>query len=69
MKRHKARLLIAGFVFLLAPTIFSLTLALDVPPLRGRINDYAGLIPPTEPRRSKSAWPALKRKPVTKSPF
>lgn len=46
MKRHKARLLIAGFVFLLAPTIFfSLTLALDVPPLRGRINDYAGLIP------------------------
>src|SRR6267142_2845148 len=46
MKRHKARLLIAGFVFLLAPTIFfSLTPALDVPPLRGRINDYAGLIP------------------------
>jgi uncharacterized protein len=46
MKLRKARLLIAGFVFLLAPTIFfSLTPALDVPPLRGRINDYAGLIP------------------------
>jgi uncharacterized protein len=45
MKRHKARLLIAGFVFLLAPTTLSLALALDVPPLRGRINDYAGLIP------------------------
>src|SRR6266478_1454986 len=46
MKLRKARLLIAGFVFLLAPTIFfSLAPALDVPPLRGRINDYAGLIP------------------------
>ena len=46
MKLRKARLFLAGLVFLLAPTIlFSLALALDVPPLRGRINDYAGLIP------------------------
>src|SRR5215467_6388004 len=46
MKLRKARLLFAGLAFLLAPTIFfSLALALDVPPLQGRINDYAGLIP------------------------
>jgi uncharacterized protein len=45
MKLRKARLFIAGLVFLLAPTILPLALALDVPPLRGRVNDYAGLIP------------------------
>jgi uncharacterized protein len=46
MKPRKARLLFAGLAFLLAPTIFfSVALALDVPPLQGRINDYAGLIP------------------------
>ena len=46
MKLLKARLFIAGLIFLLAPAIFvSLMPALDVPPLRGRINDYAGLIP------------------------
>ena len=45
MKLRKARMLFAGLALLLAPTIFSLALALDVPPLRGRINDYAGLIP------------------------
>jgi uncharacterized protein len=45
MKLPKARLFFAGLAFLLAPTIFTLALALDVPPLRGRINDYAGLIP------------------------
>jgi uncharacterized protein len=46
MKLGKARLFIAGLVLLLAPTIFfSLAPALDVPPLRGRVNDYAGLIP------------------------
>ena len=46
MKLLKARLFIAGLIFLLASAIFvSLMPALDVPPLRGRINDYAGLIP------------------------
>jgi len=30
---------------LLAPTLISLALALNVPPLRGRVNDYAGLMP------------------------
>jgi uncharacterized protein len=45
MKLPKGRLFVAGLAFLLAPTILSLALALDVPPLRGRINDYAGLIP------------------------
>ncbi len=35
----------AGLALLLALTIVCLALALDVPPLKGRINDYAGLIP------------------------
>lgn len=50
MKLRKARLYLAGLVSLLAPTILSLALALDVPPLRGRINDYAGLIPADKAR-------------------
>jgi uncharacterized protein len=45
MKLRKARVYLAGLAFLLVPTILSFALALDVPPLRGRINDYAGLIP------------------------
>ncbi len=45
MKLRKARVLFAGLAFLLAPTIISFALALDVPPLRGRVNDYAGLLP------------------------
>jgi len=45
MKLRKTWVFLAGFAFLLAWTIFTLALALDVPPLRGRINDYAGLIP------------------------
>jgi len=45
MKLRKARVFLAGLAFLFAPTFFSLALALDVPPLRGRVNDYAGLIP------------------------
>ncbi|HSE89959.1 MAG TPA: TPM domain-containing protein [Candidatus Binatia bacterium] len=45
MKLRKARMFFAGLALLLAPTILSLAMALDVPPLRGRINDYAGLIP------------------------
>jgi uncharacterized protein len=44
MLPNKARHL-AGLVFLLLPLIFSVAFALEVPPLRGRINDYAGLIP------------------------
>jgi uncharacterized protein len=45
MKLRKARVFLAGLAFLFAPTLFSLALALDVPPLRGRVNDYARLIP------------------------
>jgi uncharacterized protein len=45
MKLREARWFLAGLVALLASTIFSLALAMDVPPLRGRINDYAKLIP------------------------
>src|SRR5919108_2196419 len=44
MKLHKARLFFAGLALLLAPTIFSLARALDIPALRGRVNDYAGII-------------------------
>ena len=49
MKLRKARVFFAGLA-LLAPTILSLVLALDVPPLRGRVNDYAKLIPPDSAR-------------------
>jgi uncharacterized protein len=45
MISEKARLVPAVLLFLLLPLIFSLGSALDVPPLRGRINDYAGLLP------------------------
>src|SRR5205823_11800416 len=50
MKLHKARSFFAGLVALLVPTIFSFALALAVPPLRGRINDYAGMIQPDKAR-------------------
>jgi uncharacterized protein len=39
------RRLFPGFLFFLVLAIYSFGLALEVPPLRGRINDYAGLIP------------------------
>jgi uncharacterized protein len=45
MKLHKARLIVAGLGLLLVPILFSFAPALEVPRLRGRINDYAGLIP------------------------
>src|SRR5216117_104679 len=50
MKLHKARFFFAGLVALLVPTIFPFALALEVPPLRGRINDYAGMIKPDKAR-------------------
>jgi uncharacterized protein len=34
-----------GLGLLLTATFFSVVLALQVPPLRGRVNDYAGLVP------------------------
>jgi len=34
-----------GFFFFLVLAIYSLALALEVPPLRGRVNDYAKLLP------------------------
>src|SRR5919109_2417826 len=36
--------LFAGLALLFVPTIFPMALALDIPALRGRVNDYAGLI-------------------------
>src|SRR6476660_10226027 len=43
MKLRTAR--VFGLALLLAPTLISLALALNVPPLRGRVNDYAGMLP------------------------
>jgi uncharacterized protein len=54
MKLHKARSFFAGLALLLVPTIFSFALALEVPPLRGRINDYAGMIQPDKARELES---------------
>ena len=48
MKLRTARVL--GLAFLLVPALISFALALNVPPLRGRINDYAGLMPPDRAR-------------------
>ena len=45
MNLRNARVLFAGLAFLLAPTVVAFVLALDVPPLRGRVNDYAGMLP------------------------
>jgi uncharacterized protein len=39
------RPLFPGFFFFLVLAIYSLALALEVPPLRGRVNDYAKLLP------------------------
>src|SRR5438093_4843770 len=50
MKLHKARSFFAGLVALLVPAIFSFALALEDPSLRGRINDYAGMIQPDKAR-------------------
>jgi uncharacterized protein len=44
MKLHKAWFFFAGLALLLVPTISSIARALDVPALRGRVNDYAGII-------------------------
>lgn len=45
MKRHKARLFFAGLALLLVPILFSFAPALEVPSLRGRVNDLAGNLP------------------------
>jgi uncharacterized protein len=45
MAHYKARLLSAWPALVVVPVVFSFTLAAEVPRLRGRINDYAGLIP------------------------
>jgi uncharacterized protein len=51
MKLHKARLLFAGLALLVVPGVILIARALDVPPLRGRINDYAALIPADKARQ------------------
>src|SRR5688500_20157663 len=51
MKLHKARLLLAGLALLLGLGITATAPALDVPPLRGRINDYAGMLPADKARQ------------------
>jgi uncharacterized protein len=61
MKLHKARSFFAGLVVLLVPTIFSFALALEVPPLRGRINDYAGMIQPDKARELEDRLSSFER--------
>src|ERR687891_2565814 len=46
MKLHQARLFVAGLTLLLVLTILRNGLALEIPALRGRVNDYAGMVPP-----------------------
>ncbi len=45
MSLWHSRPLFPGFFFFLALAIYSLALSLEVPPLRGRVNDYAKLLP------------------------
>jgi uncharacterized protein len=50
MKLLKARLFFAGLALLAVPAIFTIAQALSVPPLRGRVNDYASMIPSDKAR-------------------
>ena len=45
--RHCARFLLIGSLLLFHCSLAS---ALDVPPLRGRVNDYAGVMTQEQPR-------------------
>src|SRR5918996_2763460 len=46
MNPYHGRLLCSQLACLLLLVIHTLALALPVPPLRGRVNDYAGMVPP-----------------------
>jgi len=54
MKRNTARLVFAALALLQTPFFSSLAPALDVPPLRGRVNDYAALLSPAKERELES---------------
>jgi uncharacterized protein len=45
MNRQMVRAFLSGLVFLFFYTAPSIVISLDVPPLRGRVNDYANLMP------------------------
>jgi len=38
------------------------SLALEVPPLKGRVNDYAGMLSADAARILENSWPPLSRK-------
>lgn len=50
MKPQRSLAFYIGFVLLATLTVTPLVSALDVPPLRGRVNDLAGLMPPARAR-------------------
>ena len=61
MKLRNARIFLAGLgaVFVLA--VSSFVLGLDVPPLRGRVTDLAGLMPPDRAQALEERLAAFER--------
>jgi uncharacterized protein len=61
MKPHKARLIFAGLGLLLVPILFSFAPALEVPLLRGRVNDLAGILPADRAQRLEERLAAFEK--------
>jgi uncharacterized protein len=61
MKLHKARLIFAGLGLLLVPILFSFAPALEVPLLRGRVNDLAGILPSDRAQRLEERLAAFEK--------
>jgi len=61
MRQPKARLILAGLAFLFTLTLLAAASALEVPALRGRINDYAGLMPAERAQALESRLAAFER--------
>jgi uncharacterized protein len=61
MKLRNARIFFAGLIPVFVLAINSFVLALDVPPLRGRVTDLAGLMPPDRAQALQERLAAFER--------
>jgi uncharacterized protein len=61
MRLYTAGPFFAGPGLLLVATLSSVVLALQVPPLRGRVNDYAGMVPPDKAQQLEERLAAFEK--------
>src|SRR4029077_16150190 len=61
MKLRNARFFFAGLIPVFVLAINSFILALDVPPLRGRVTDLAGLMPAARAQALAESFAAFER--------